>query len=279
MKLRIALFSVCVALAACEGMGIGGKPSKMAGGELYQSGESKYDGYFKKVHEEQVAAAEWAEQSKGARKPITRALNLPPNAGNSAIIDAAKEKKSESAVHSAAEETAALERNFVEKQKVNADRLDKLAADGADLKKQATEDRRNMGADKADPEKVDKKEEIKREISSAAEIAANLRDDAKKGALEGEKLIDALKRELGVIGDGAGIPKADEPKKDDKKEEKSEKKDEKKAEPKKHEGKPSQKKPEAKPEPKPEAKPAEEKPAPEKKKPAEKSPENEVFNP
>jgi hypothetical protein len=280
MKLKIAL--LCFALAACEGIGIGGKPSKMSGGELYQSGDGKYDGYFKKVHDEQVAAAEWAEQSKGARKPITRALNLPPNASNATILDAAKAKKSENGVHSAAEETAALERNFAEKQKVNADRLDKLAAEGAELKKQATEDRRNMGAEKADPEKVDKKEEIKREISAAAEIAANLRDDAKKGALEGEKLVEGLKKELGVVGDGAGIPKADEPKKDEKKDEKGEKgekKDDKKPEPKKHEGKPSAKKPEPKPEAKPEAKPAEEKPAPEKKKPAEKPPENEVFNP
>jgi hypothetical protein len=260
---------MCVALAACEGIGIGGKPSKMSGGELYQAGDPKYDPYLKKVHDEQVAAAEWAEQSKGARKPITRALNLPPTASNSTIIEAAKSKKDDAGVKSAAEETASLERSFIEKQKVNADRLDKLAADGVELKKQATEDRRNMGADKADPDKVEKKEEIKREVSSAVDIAANLRDDAKKGVTEGERLIESLKKELGISGDGvakaADTPKKEEPKKDE---------PAKKDEPKKGEAK----KPAAKkPADKPAEKPAEEKPAP--KKPAEKPPEGEVFNP
>lgn len=256
MKMRVAFLCCALALTACEGFG--GKRSKMSGGELYQSGDTKYDGFLKKVHEEQVAAAEWTEQSKGARKPLTRALNLPPNAGNATILDAAKSKKADSAVHSAAEETAALERSFIEKQKVNADRLDKIAAEGAELKKQATEDRRNMGADKADPEKVDKKEEIKNEVAAAAEIAMNLRDDAKKGVVEAEKLIDGLKKELGIVGDGT--VKAEEPKKDEPK--KDEKKEEKKPEPKKHDAKPAGKKP-------PEAKPA----------PSQKPAEGEVFNP
>jgi hypothetical protein len=280
-----SILFLCIALSACEGMGIGGKPSKMSGGELYQAGDAKYDPYLKKVHEEQVAAAEWAEQSKGARKPLTHALNLPPNAGNATILEAAKSKKDDAAVKSAAEETASLERSFIEKQKVNAERLDKLAADGVELKKQATEDRRNMGADKADPEKVEKKEEIKREVSSAVDIAANLRDDAKKGALEGEKLIDALKKELGIAGDGSAVAKKDDasPKKDE-----APKKDE--PPPKKGEGKKSDAKKPAtepkpaakKPDPKPaaEAKPAEEKPEPKPaKKRAEKPPETEVFSP
>lgn len=252
MNLRIPFLCCALALAACE---LGGKPAKMSGGELYQSGDAKYDPYLKKIHEEQVAAAEWPEQSKGARKPLTRALNLPPNAGNATILEAAKSKKKDGAVHSAAEETASLERSFIEKQKVNADRLDKLAAEGAELKKQATEDRRNMAADKADPEKVDKKEEVKREVSAAADIAAHLRDDAKRGVVEGEKLIEGLKKELDVIGDGS--VKSDEPKKDEPKKEEP-KKDDKKPEPKKHDAKP----------------PASKKPAP-----TQKPAEGEVFNP
>lgn len=246
MKLRILFtcFALAFALAGCEGIGIGGKPSKMSGGELYQAGDPKYDPYLKKVHDEQVAAAEWSEQSKGARKPLTRALNLPPNASNSAVIEAAKSKKDDAGVKSAAEETAALERSFIEKQKVNAERLDKLASDGVELKKQATEDRHNMAADKADPEKVDKKEEVKREVSAAVDIAANLRNDAKRGVQEGEKLIESLKKELGISGDGvaraADAPKTEEPKK---------------------------------------AEPAKKKPAPAKPAPTQKPSEGEVFNP
>lgn len=264
MKLRTVL--VVFALVACDGLM--GKPSKMSSGELYEAGDPKYDSFLKKVHDEQVAAANWPEESKAARKPLTTALNLPPNASNSSILSAAKEKKGNATVQGAAEETAALEKAFAEKQRSNANRLDKLAHEGAELKRQAVEDRRNMGADKADPAKVDKKEEIKNEVSAAVEVAANLRNDAKKGVLDTERLIEGLKKELGIVGDG--ISKKDDPA--------PAKKDEpKKDEPKK----PEAKKPATKPKPA-EAKPAEdkpEKPAPAPKPAPTQKPPDEVFNP
>jgi hypothetical protein len=286
MKLRTRTLFLCFALVACEG-GIGGKPSKMSSGELYESGESKYDGYFKKVHDEQVAAANWADESKTARKSLTTALNLPPNASSSAILSAAKEAKEKGkktdAIQSAAEETAALEKAFAEKQRANAERLDKLSVEGVELKKQATEDHHNMGAEKADPAKVDKKEEIKREVAASVDVAANLRDDAKKGVSDIERLVDGLKKELGIVGDGVGIVKKDEPtaknddgKKSDGKKDGSKKSDGKKDEGKKAEAKPTAKKPDPKPatDAKPEDKPAAPKPAP-----AQKPAETEVFNP
>lgn len=255
-------------LPACESLM--SKPTKTAAGELYESGDGKYDSYFKKVHEEQVAAGSWADESKAARKPITTALNLPPTASNSTIVSSAKSKKGEGAVHGAAEETASAELAFAKKQSANAERLDKLAAEGAELKKQAVEERRNMAADKADPEKVDKKEELKREIGAAVDVAAGLRDDAKKGAKEAEDLAKSLQKELGVVGDMP--PKKEEPA--------PPKKDEGGAHAgKKPESKPAAKKPASKPAAAPPAgedKPAE-KPVP-KAAPTQK-PADEVFNP
>lgn len=210
-----SLLIVGAGLPACEGLL--GKPTKTAAGQLYESGDAKYDAYFKKVHEEQVAAGNWTDDSKAARKPITTALSLPPTASNSTILSSAKNKKDDSSVHGAAEETAGASFAFAKKQSTNAERLDKLAAEGAELKKQAIEERRNMAADKADPEKVEKKEELKREIAAAVDAAANLRDDAKKGAKEADDLAKALQKELGVVGDmppkkeEAAVAKKDEP--------------------------------------------------------------------
>lgn len=256
-----SLAILAAGLPACESLM--SKPTKTAAGQLYESGDGKYDGYFKKVHEEQVAAGNWADESKAARKPITTALSLPPTAPNATILSSAKSKKDEQAVHGAAEETASASFAFAKKQAANADRLDKLAAEGAELKKQAVEERRNMAADKADPDKVEKKEELKREIAAAVDAAAGLRDDAKKGAKEAEELAKGLQKELGVVGDMP--PKKDEP---------APKKDKDKDEP-------VAKKPAAKkPAPKaatPAPAPADDKPAP--KPAATQKPADEVFNP
>lgn len=195
-------------LPACEA--IFSKPTKMAAGELYESGDAKYDAYFKKVHDEQVAAGKWADDSKAARKSITTALDLPETASNSTILSAAKKKKDDAAVRSAAGATMAAELSFAKAQERNADRLDQLVVQGAELKKQAVEERRNMAADKADPEKVDKKDEVKRELSAAADVAEDLRDDAKKGAEQANGLAKGLEEALGVSA-SAPPPKKDEP--------------------------------------------------------------------
>jgi len=197
----LAIPLLATALVACDGLA--GRPTKVASGELYQSGEASYDDYFKKVHEQQVAAAGWSDESKAARAPLVKALDLAPTASNSTILSAAKKRKDDAAVKAAAEDTASAERAFAKKQNALAEGLDLLAEEGAKLRKQAIDDRRNMGADKADPEKVEKKEELKREVAAAADVASDLRSDARKGAKEAEDLADALKRELGVAGESA----------------------------------------------------------------------------
>ena len=277
MKLSSLVLLVFVSLAPLGCDFVTG-PSKVASGQLYQSGDGKYDPYFDAVHREQIAAANWADESKAARRPIVTALTLPPNASNSTIVSATKEKKGDASVGRAIEETSAAETELARKLNAHAERLDEMAKKGEELKKQAVEDRRNMAADKADEKKVEKKDEIKKEISAAVSVVNDLAGDARKGAKEAEELVAKLK----AVWDGGKEEPGETKKKDEKKPkpDDDEKKPEKKPAPKpekKHE--PEEKKPPPvahKPAPKPDA-PAE-KPAP---KPAatQKPAEGEVFNP
>jgi len=251
-------------------------PSKVASGQLYQSGDGKYDPYFDAVHKEQIAAASWPDESKAARRPITTALTLPPNASNGTIVSAtkAKKEKGESNIGHAVEETMIAETELSKKLAVHAERLDEMAKKGEELKKHAVEDRRNMGADKADEKKVEKKEQIKKEMSAAVGVVKDLADDARKGSKEAEELVTKLKAVWDIKEDPK---KPDPPAPPPEKTEKPEKKPpatphEKKPAP-KPAAKPEEKKPVAKPSP-PEEKPPVAKPAG-----TQKPPEGEVFNP
>jgi hypothetical protein len=280
MKLRDLIVASMLALApmACEL----GAPSKVAAGQHYQSGDAKYDPYFDAVHKEQLAASNWADESKAARRPIVTALALPPTASNSTIVSAAKEKKGDGNIGRAIEETSAAESELARKLNAEAARLEEMEKKGEELKKQASEDRRNMGADKADEKKVEKKDEIKREISAAVDVVGDLAESARKGAKQAEELVAKLK----AVWDGKEEPaeKSEKPKKaapKPKEKDDDEKPAEKKpAPPPPPAHKPAEKKPEKKPEKKrePEEKKPEEKPVA---KPAgsQKPPEGEVFNP
>ncbi|MDF2692163.1 MAG: hypothetical protein K0S65_546 [Labilithrix sp.] len=257
------------ALVGCE-MFVGS--TKVANGQLYQSGDGRYDAYFNAVHQEQVASANWPDESKAARKPIVTALGLRPGASNSTILAALRDKKGDASTGSAVEQTTAAETELARRLTAAAAKLDDMLKRGEDLKKQTVEDKKNLGADKADEKKSAKKDEVKREMSAAVDAVDSMASDARKGAKEAEELASKLKAAwTGKEEDEHRSPPADE-KKDEKKEEK--KKPEpvaKKAQPKPE---PAAKRP--KPEPAEEKKPAEEKPA--KTQPAQKPPD-EVFNP
>ncbi len=260
MKARFiqAILIAALSLTACDFIT---GPSKVASGQLYQSGDGKYDPYFDAVHKEQLAAANWGDESKAARKPIITALTLPPNASNSTIISATKEKKEkgEGNLGPAIQETSVAEVEFAKKMLAQAERLDEMQKKGEELKKQAAEDRRNMGADKADEKKVEKKDEIKREIAAAVDVVGDLASDARKNAKEAEDLVAKLKAAWDSKDD-------DEPKK------KPDKKDDDKKEEKKSPPPPP-------PKPKPEKKPDVAKPDVAKPAATQKPPEGEVFNP
>jgi hypothetical protein len=263
MRLRVlvvalALGTAIPALPACDFVNT---PTKVGNGQLYQSGDGRYDPWFAQVHQEQVAAASWPDESKAARKPIITALDLRPGASNSTVLSATREKKGDPGVGRAVDQTVAAERELARKLNAQQPRLERLLERGEELKKQAVEERRNMGTDKADEKKVAKKDEIKREVSAGIDALENMLTDAKRAAKEADELARKLRAAW------TGKDEDEEPPRDEKKDDRDEKKDEKKEE---------KKEPVTKrPAPKPAEKPADDKPAP---KPAQKQPD-EVFNP
>jgi hypothetical protein len=267
MKMKRSFFAALListlVVTACD---LQNTPTKVGSGQLYQSGDGRYDAYFTTVHQEQVAAGNWPDESKAARRPIVTALDLKPGASNGTIASAAREKKGDAAVARAADESIALERERAKKLNAIVPRLEELEKKGEELRKQAVDDRRNMAADKADEAKVAKKEEVKREISAALDAVSNMLTDAKRGAREAEDLAAKLHETF-----PNGSPRAEATK-----EEKPEKpeKEEKKEPPKKPAKKPSSG--EAKKQPPPKAEPAE---PPPKKEPPPPKPSEEVFTP
>lgn len=177
-------------LCGCE---LSNTPTKTASGQLYQSGDGRYDGYFATVHQEQVAASNWPEESRAARKPVLVALDLKAGASNTIILSAARDRRHDATLGHTIDETAAAEREFAKKLEAAATRLEELEKKGEELKKQTVQDRQNMGADKADDAKVKKKDEVKREMSAAVEAVGNMLSDAKHGAKEAEELASKLR--------------------------------------------------------------------------------------
>jgi hypothetical protein len=266
--MAIAVGVACTALAGCDFILT---PTKVADGQLYQSGDGRYDAYFAAVHQEQVAAANWPDDSKSARKPIVTALNLRPGASNSIILAATRDKKGEASLGSAVEQTRAAELERARRLNAAAAKLDGMLKRGEELKKQAIEDKKNLGVDKADEKKVAKKDEVKREMSAAVDAVDSMASDARKGAKEAEDLAMKLKAAWTGREEDERAPAKIEERKDENRDEKRD--DKKKPEPVAKKAPP---KADAPKKPKPEASP-DEKPA----KPAKPSPppSDEVFNP
>jgi hypothetical protein len=259
VALGIAFGVACSVLGGCD-VFVGN--TKVASGQLYQSGDGRYDAYFAEVHHEQVAAASWPDESKAARKPIVTALNLRPGTSNSTILAATRDKKGDSSLGPAVEQTTAAELDLARRLTAAAAKLDDMLKHGEELKKQSVEDKKNLGVDKTDEKKVAKKDEVKREMSAAVDAIESIAKDARKGAKEAEELATKLKAAwTGKEEDEREASKTDEKKDEKKKPEPVAKK----AQP-KPEGHGGTKKP------KPEGAP-EEKPQPTTK------PPDEVFNP
>ena len=283
MKLHLSLVLVAAlagaALPACEIV----SPSKVASGQLYVSGDGRYDPFFDAVHKHQVEAASWSDDRKAARKPITTAVSVPANASENTILESIRERSKSRAeadkLGGPIDEVKRADIDRAEKLLAVAAKLDELAKEGHNLSDGAKQEYEQRGAMRADEEKSERMRKVRRELVAATEVCEQLASDARKLAREADWFSDDMllategkprkphsdKEPLRVEA-----KKAEEPKKDD--------------EPKKGA---DAKKPEDAKKPAPAAKPAEApkpKPAPAAKpaeapKPAEKKPEGEVFNP
>jgi hypothetical protein len=167
--------------------------TKMSKGVLYQSGDVHYDPYFEQVHKEQLAAANWPDEAKASRKPIVTALNLQPDASNGTIMTATREMKSgAAALGPPVEETTATETERARRMAAEATRLEALKEQGIQLKKQASGDRENMGAQKADDKAVAAKDQTKRELGASIDALDKMINDARRASREAEELASKL---------------------------------------------------------------------------------------
>ncbi len=66
--------------------------SRVKSGQLYRTGDAKYDAYFSEVHDVQLDAATWLEERRAARKQLIDALTLTNDADDSVIAQLAHEQ-------------------------------------------------------------------------------------------------------------------------------------------------------------------------------------------
>lgn len=270
MRLRrtLLVLSLCAMAAATSALGCALQPTKVGHGQLYHSGDGRYDPYFDTVHREQMEAADWKNDGKTSRQPITGALSLPIDASNYRIFAAARSKR-EAPLGGAIEQTTIGESTRAKRLHAIAARLDELHRRGADLETLADDERKNMGADRADPAKVKKKDEVKREVSAAMDAVDALASDARRGSKEAAELASKLKAAwTGKDEDERPVVLRDEKNEEKRVEEKRPRPED---EPRRDERK--KPKPDA---PAPAKRPSDEKPAA---KPAPQPSSDEVFNP
>lgn len=197
-RLVLAAFLMGAAVPACEPLSL----SKVAQGQLYQPGDSRFDGFFESVHKEQVDAASWGDDRKAARKPLVSVVAVTPNASDAAMVEAleARTKKGSSdltAVTPAVDETSRAELERAKKLEVAGERLEQLAVQGRELADQQRRDYVNRGADKADEKKSAEMREVKSELYSAVDVISSLASDAKRGARSAKAFVADIQRLVG----------------------------------------------------------------------------------
>ncbi len=83
----VVLGALLAATPGCELQG-----AKVAQGQLYLSGEARFDAYFRDVHALQVTAAGWVDEKKRTRRPLLGVLSLTPDAGDVTIVQATHDR-------------------------------------------------------------------------------------------------------------------------------------------------------------------------------------------
>ncbi len=166
--------------------------TKVGQGQLYTSGDAGYDSYFEAVHKKQVAAAAWPDERREARKALVEPLGVTPTASPTTIVNAARERSGRADVKPAVEETTRREDERSMALRTVADEIDELAKKGEELKRQADNDYKNMGADKADEKKVARAREIQRELGASIDVLRSLARDARADARDSEDMLDDL---------------------------------------------------------------------------------------
>jgi hypothetical protein len=213
VKVRGTWFGVAAVVLALGG-GCNLSSSRIEHGQRYQSDDGRYDPYFDSVHQQQVAAAAWPDEKKGARKPLLDTLTLAPSANDDTIVSATRTRAkklaggggrldlatakvtpvgaSDPPLFAAVEETVRLELDRARKLRATADKLEEMAKHGEELKKGADKEYENRGAEKADEKKTAKRNEIRRELGGSVSALRSLARDANKEARGAQDFLEDL---------------------------------------------------------------------------------------
>lgn len=81
-------------LTGCTGFGFGSNESQVAQGELYRSGDSEYDAFFREVHDVQ-SEAESGSEGEPAHAPLRDALGLKKSASSTKALDETQKRVTE----------------------------------------------------------------------------------------------------------------------------------------------------------------------------------------
>lgn len=78
-----------VLLAGCT---LFGGPSRVKQGQLVETGDARYDAYFKDVHDLQVTSVGWSDERQAACRPLVDELRLAPDAAGVSIVQETHER-------------------------------------------------------------------------------------------------------------------------------------------------------------------------------------------
>ena len=273
---RVAYFAL---LASCT---LFGQPSRVKQGELVETGDARYDAYFKDVHDMQVTSVGWSDERQAACRPLVDELRLAPDAAGVSIVQEAHERVkavshdvgptklevSGDEAHVVAENSAKVDeptRNLFKliencahtelaRSRALKDvpaRVDTVVKNGRELEPHIRDDFAKHGGRVA--------EDVQAEMTASYDALSEISKNARSGAREAEDFVADLQRAVGSSqpAEAAAKEETDEPPKGKKK------KSEKTAE--KTQDKPADKpaatttdKPADKPKPKPKPAPASE---------------------
>jgi hypothetical protein len=302
------VLALLIVVTLSSGCNLLGGPSRVKSGELFETGNERYDAYFHEVHELQVSSIGWNDERKASCRPLVDALKLTPEAADVSVVQGAHERVMTAVrdVGPTKLEVAAEEVRFIAATPAKVDepmrelfrsietcahgevvrakelraippKVDTVAKSGRDLEPHIREDFAKRGGRAGMT--------VQEEMTASYEVLGTISKNARNGARAAEDFISDLVRAV----DGGNADGRDG--------DKDSSKEAKPAEPKNGGAKPavkpsSEPKPKPAVKPKPEPKPAEPKPAETepkpKPKPAETEPkpkpkpkpvEGEVFNP
>ena len=199
--------------------------SRVKSGQLYRTGDAKYDAYFSDVHDVQLDAATWLEERRSARKQLIDALTLTSDADDSVIAQLAHEQvgaaepglgaakldvtsgdahfeasgpyASADTVIRALETTARSELGRARKLEAMPAKLDELEKRGHDLEPHVQDDFASVGGQKPFA--------VKRELGASLDVLDALEARAKREARAATSFVADLQRAVAYGPTGAPL--------------------------------------------------------------------------